>query len=97
MNIKELLSSGANVTISVTPADLKEFALFLKDEWMMEMNQRAKRETYLTPDEVASELGVSKNTLWRWEKRGYLIPIKVGRKPFYKRSDVDSLLSNQQT
>lgn len=97
MNINELLSCGANVAITVTPTDLKEFALCLIDGILSAKNQEPQSETYLTPDEVAEELGVSPTTLWRWEKMGYLMPVKVGRKSRYKRSDVDSLLCNQRT
>lgn len=95
MNINELLSSGANVAITITPTDLKEFAMYLIDETLAAKNQVAEPETYLTPDKVSSELGVSTNTLWRWQRTGYLVPVKVGRKSLYKRSEVDALLCNQ--
>ena len=57
---------------------------------------RAERvqETYLTPDEVAKMLGASKSTLWRWNKSGYFRNIKCGRKSFYKKSDVENLIFN---
>ena len=97
MNIQELLSAGANVAITITPTDLKEFALLLIDETLSARNQETEPETYLTPDDVAGELGVSKNTLWRWDKMGYLSPVKVGRKSLYKRSEVDALLCHQPT
>ncbi len=97
MNINELLSCGANVAITVTPTDLKEFALCLIDEALSARNQEPQSETYLTPDEVMKELSVSPVTLWRWGRIGYLVPVKLGRKSRYKRSDVDSLLSNQRT
>ena len=54
-----------------------------------------RTENYLTPDEVATMIGVSKNTLWRWEKDGYLTPFKIGRKVRYKQSDVTSLISGK--
>ena len=95
MNINELLTSGANVAVTVTPTDLKEFALCLIEETLAAKNQDSEPETYMTPDEVANTIGVSKNTLWRWERTGYLVPVKIGRKSLYKRSKVDSLLSDQ--
>lgn len=98
MNIKELLalSEGANISITVTPTDLKEFALLLIDETLAARNQETDPETYLTPDDVAIELGVSKNTLWRWDKMGYLSPVKVGRKSLYRKSDIDALRSGEK-
>ena len=38
---------------------------------------------------------VDKSTLWRWAKAGYLIPIKIGTKTRYRRSDVQKLLSGR--
>ena len=51
-------------------------------------------EVYLTHKEVAVMLGVSTNTLWRWNKSGYLCHTKCGRKPFYKKADIDKLMGN---
>lgn len=92
MNIDELIKTGANVQVVVTLADLKEFALNVVAETMAAKEAEKKQEKYLTPDDVADMVGVSKNTLWRWERDKYLIPIKVGRKSRYKLSDVNKIL-----
>jgi predicted DNA-binding transcriptional regulator AlpA len=89
MNIAELISNGVGVTISVTPTDLKEFAL----ELLEEANQVKKEpEQFLTADETSKKLNVTSTTLWRWNKENYLKPIKIGRKPYYKLSDVNKLM-----
>ena len=95
MDIKSILEAGANVTLSVTPADLREFALAIAKEIMDNaptVKEERQQEAYLSNDEVAAKLGVSKNTLWRWNRDGYLKPFKVGKKLFYKSSDVESLM-----
>lgn len=92
MNIASLIESEANVQIVVTLSDLKEFALTIVSEAMAAKEAEKKEEKYLTPDVVADMVGVSKNTLWRWEKEKYLIPIKFGRKSFYKQSDINKIL-----
>ena len=94
MNIKEIIASGGNVAITVNPVDLQEFGKALIEETISEMNDKAKEEKHLVPDEVARIFGVSKNTLWRWNKEKYLCQQKVGRRIFYKKSDVDALLNN---
>jgi hypothetical protein len=38
-----------------------------------------------------SRLGVTHATLWNWEKKHYLMPVKIGRKVFYHSGDVDNL------
>ncbi|MCI2087237.1 MAG: helix-turn-helix domain-containing protein [Prevotella sp.] len=95
MNIQSLLESGANVTVSVTPLDLREFATYLISQVQAATDDKEEPESYLTPDEVAEMIGVSKNTLWRWDKEHYLTPVKVGRKSRYKRSDVVALMSGK--
>lgn len=96
MNINSLLSAEANISVAVSVADLKEFALCVVTEAMAAKEAEKKEEKYLTPDDVADMVGVSKNTLWRWEKEKYLIPIKVGRKSRYKLSDVKSILEGRE-
>lgn len=94
MDIKSILEAGANVTLSVTPADLREFFLAIAKEIMdaPTVKEEPQQEAYLSNDEVAAKLGVSKNTLWRWGRDGYLKPFKVGKKLFYKSSDVEALM-----
>ena len=64
MNIKEILESGASVTLAVTANDLREFALTLLAE--AEAKAAALREQqpeqYLTTDETAKRFNVSTNT-----------------------------------
>lgn len=81
------------MNITVTPTDLKEFALAIIEE-AKEM-ARAEKENnpgvLMAPPEVIKMLGVSLNTLWRWNRDGYLCTVKLGRKNFYRKSDVEKL------
>ena len=97
MMIKELLASNenANISVTVSVADLKEFAMFLIDEVQTAKAGEQKPEEYLTPQEVAEQLGVSTNTLWRWNNTKYLCHVKVGRKPFYRKSDVIKIMEGR--
>lgn len=86
MNITEI-SSNSQIQLVLNKADLKE--LFLN--WQEEMNQKPLKveSPLLTPDEVASKYRISKVTLWRWAKDGLLKPVKMGRKTFYRQSDIE--------
>ena len=91
MNIKELLETGANVSVTITALDLKE--------WMLELIEEQKKSSipappdkYFTAQEAAEKLGVDVSTLWRWDKSGYLKKIKVGNKIRYRESDVLKLM-----
>ena len=92
MNVADLINAGTNVSITITPADLEEFALSIIDKVKQAQDHEQQPESYMTPDEVASVFDVTKNTLWRWDKIGYLKPVRCGRRLHYKRSDVTRLL-----
>ena len=48
----------------------------------------------ITRNELIRMLGVSKTTLWRWEKRGYFTPIRVphSKKVFYEYSELEKFI-----
>lgn len=94
MNICNLIGNE-NVTVAASAADLREFALFVMCEAKKAEQEKEKPEEYLTPNEVAKMIGVSTNTLWRWEKEKYLAPLKVGRKSRYRKSDVEALMTGR--
>lgn len=94
MNIASILDSGANVQIVVTAADLKEFALALAKELKQQPKpqQDAQSDRLLTVTEVTEMLGVTKPTLHRWEKDGYLKPVRIGGGLVrYKAKDVQQI------
>ena len=89
MKISELANLSANISVCVTLADLKEFVAEMVAEAAAKPQE--VEETMLSTDEVCKVLGISANSLWRWGKSGYLKGQKVGRKVFYRKSDVDAL------
>ena len=50
--------------------------------------QREAEEIYLNTKQVRELLNVCDGTLNLWAKRGYLVPVKVGNKNMYAKSDV---------
>lgn len=96
MNIATLINSDANILVTVSVADLKEFAVSVVNETIAAQKEAHVEESYLSPDDVSQMIGVSKNTLWRWEKESYLRPIKVGRKSRYRLSDVKMVLEGRK-
>lgn len=95
MNIQDIICKGSNISVSVEVDDLLKFANLLIEKTKRELEETIKTEkieTQLSPKEVSGMLGVDLSTLWRWQKRGYLVPVEVGGKRRYKMSDVKSLL-----
>lgn len=95
-NISKLLEVSDNISVTVTLADLKEFALAVVNEVMAARQAEREKEKYLSPDEVAEMMGVCTNTLWRWNTQKYLCPVKVGRKSRYKWSEVKKILEGRK-
>jgi excisionase family DNA binding protein len=51
------------------------------------------RNEMITADKAAEVLMVTRNTLYRWEKKGTLIPVKVGGKVLYRFEDVKNFIT----
>ena len=95
MAIKDILSSGANVSITVTADDLRVFLAEVAQQVINQEKaaQAAKNDVeMLNQAQVCSYLGVSKATVWRWEKIGYLRPAtRMGARPMYLKSEIEKL------
>ena len=90
------LAQAQNVQIVVSLSELKEVVLETlqeaRKEW--QTNQGANAEAtpasdeFLTADEVCNLLKVTRPTLWRWDKTGFLKKKKAGSNVLYKKSDI---------
>ena len=95
MEIKDIITSGANVNITISANDLRTFLAEVAQEVMNKEKaaQAAKNDVeMLNQAQVCSYLGVSKATVWRWEKIGYLRPsTRMGSRPMYLKSEIEKL------
>ena len=95
MGMKDILSSGANVSITVSADDLRTFFAEVAQQVINQAKaaQAAKNDVeMLNQAQVCSYLGVSKATVWRWEKIGYLRPAtRMGARPMYLKSEIEKL------
>ena len=93
MTITEIISSGANVTLQITAAQLGEFAQDLIGRTRQEIAREVeagKAEIYYTREQTASLLNVNPSTLWNWDKKDFLKPVRVGGLCRYRKSDIQS-------
>lgn len=95
ITIETLVEQGTNVKLEITPSDLKMFAesivqrtILAQQEEHKAVMQREAEEVYLNTKQVRELLNVCEGTLNLWAKRGYLVPVKVGNKNMYAKSDV---------
>ena len=95
MAIKDLLNNGANVGITVSAEDLRTFFAEVAQQVINQEKaaEAAKNDVeMLNQAQVCSYLGVSKATVWRWEKIGYLRPAtRMGARPMYLKSEIEKL------
>ena len=92
MSIYEISSMNPNTLLVISAADLKEFALTLMEERENSSKLATRSGKYLTIAETVEKYGISKPTLWRWSKDGYLPKVKLGGKCFYRESDIIKLM-----
>ena len=52
--------------------------------------RRRRDEEFVSISGVCKMLDVDRSTLYRWKKRRYLVPIQIGGKVRYKRSEIET-------
>lgn len=99
MNLFELAKTCPDVFVSVRLGDLLDAneKLARKVRAEVEAEQQRRREEYgdyLIPKEEARRMlgGPDPSTMWRWEKKGYLSPVKIGDRVYYRESAVDAII-----
>jgi biotin operon repressor len=95
LNISELAQNAPQINLTITAADLRNFASELISQTKVELEQSisdSKAETYLSGEKVMEMMEISKTTLWRWKQRGYLVPVRVGGNDRYRLSDIQKIV-----
>jgi predicted DNA-binding transcriptional regulator AlpA len=102
--MKNLLSiiqdEKANIKLEMNSEDLLVFSNDLINRAKSELSTEiaeARKERYLTKEEVKEICGVCDATLWHWNKKNYLKTIKVENKVRYRMSDVRRILEGHNS
>jgi len=88
----------ATTIIQIERSELKAELREIYAEMLIEAEQAAiakAAEHLFTVEQTADKLKVSKVTLWRWEKMGYLIPVLIGGKKRYRNSDLQQIINGK--
>ena len=83
-----LTETGVNALI-------KAIRLALLEEMRVKESDSSDQESLITKKEVMEKLNISSTTLWIWEKRKYLVPVKIGHRIFYRRQDIEDLTNGK--
>ena len=82
-----------NVSIPMTLEGLKAFANSIADEIIGRYpSTKEKEEELRTVEQTMEVLKVSRTTLWKWERKGFLVPVKLGRQVRYRTSDINQIM-----
>lgn len=98
MDIQKTITDGTNVQLVVNYNDLKEICFDLVKEAFDQQKKLKEQENggLLDSKEAMKMLGVKAETLWRWHNMGYLCHTKIGNRNFYKRSDIEKILGENE-
>lgn len=95
-NIIELVKSGVTgLTLNIKIEDLVEFANhFISEakEALLSPMVKQSQEKLLPKADVLEKFNICPSTLWNWEKKKYIEPVKIGRKVYYRQADVECLI-----
>lgn len=95
----ELVKSAPGTILQINAGDLSEFAGEIVSGVVEALNTTTaerKVNEMLTIDEVSEILKVSKMTLHRWNKTGFLRKINMGGQRRYRRSDVEAITAKRK-
>lgn len=95
MNYRDLLSSGANVSVTLKLEDLRE----IFKEMVSSIKPKATDQTseeFLSRKEVLNILKIDSSTLWSWEKTGYIKSYPFGGRKRYKLVDVEAIRTGRK-
>lgn len=96
--MSSILSASNGVYLVVGASEMKDaFQEFVRVMRESEEERRAYNDEMatVTREEAIRIFNRSYSTLLRWEKEGYLVPVKIGKTPLYKMSDIKKVLNQK--
>lgn len=100
--VSEVRKSPDHFSITLTGTGVLEFAKAMRLTDMEEPSQEnyevdgkslipVANGTLISKQDMMAGFRVSHTTLWKWQQEGYLTPVKIGKRVYYKREDVERL------
>ena len=99
-----LVATGANVSITMTPSELRDFA----EDVARTVAERVSAQTvdaikdamgdtmkYCTTKEAVAEYNISISTLNNWIAKGYVRPLKKGGRNIYSREKLAEICAKK--
>lgn len=95
--LKENPELAKSIKIEMRLADLMAFgeSIHRNATEVAKSNTSSNEEEYYTPQQLADILQVSLVTLWSWDNKGILSPLRIGNTKRYRKSDIEKILSTR--
>ena len=95
MNYRDLLNSGANVSVTLKLEDLREILKEVAGS-LKPIPKETPSEEFLSRKEVLNILKIDSSTLWCWERTGYIKSFPFGGRKRYKFADVEAIRTGRK-
>jgi hypothetical protein len=99
--VSEIHKKPDQISLTMTVTGLIELVKTIRLKLLEEIESQPPKESnsevgVMTKQEVIEKLNVSSTTLWLWEKKKYLVSVKIGRRIFYRRCDIENLMEGKR-
>ena len=104
--VSEVHRTPGHVSFTFTDAGVLAFAKAMQLAGAEERSAMQSSSQNLFPESDGTMISkkdamigfkVSHTTLWKWQKSGYLTPVKVGKRVYYRREDIKNLTQKEVT
>ena len=95
MDYRELLDSGANVSITVNLQDLQNLFKQVSGTSKPE-NEKEETEEFLSRKNTLTLLNIVSSTFWNLEKTGYIVFHPFGGRKCYKKSEKEHIRTGKK-
>ena len=95
MKISDLINgTERNTFIVVEINDLRQWHNEIVQDTIRVLDSKSDNKCeFVSPNEACQILHISRTTLTRWAKIGYLVPFYIGGKSAYKMKDIHDILN----
>lgn len=86
----DLINHAQSVNVSLSVEDLQNLIQQTVEETISALCESGKKDVvWLSADQVCEKLGITRTTLWRWSREGYISGTKFGKRIRFAESDVN--------
>jgi hypothetical protein len=97
--LSDLESNNVRYSITLNSEDILLLISQIREMVKKEIHLEYKRklsEEYLTREELLVMFKITKSVLNKWNRNDFLVPVKVGGKSLYRKSDVMRIVSKKK-